>query len=404
MATTLPTPTDIADDYLVYLSSLQPDLNVDQEDSDWWIRSRVTGGVVAGVYADNYLISQDAFPQNARQDAIAQWLITLFGNDPVQGNFLPATISQGFASVTGNPGQVVSVSLQAIYGPNGNAYTVQAATTLDSIAGTGLVPFQSVGTGQNQNLNAGAIITFPSPPAGLNSTAVVASGGFSDATDQESLTAARARVLTRIRTPLGVGRVSDYIQYAEEADPSVTSASVSRYPFGLGTVGVYITSGTNNIDAAVDAGEPINVIPSQQLIDTVQAYLDINSPATDCVTVLAPSAVAIDVNVQVSLSQGTLDTILAGQSLSQRQLIQREVSRALYKTLVGGRILGASGYVLASDIEQSIDVTLSAEATETGTIPILLDRRVFPLTATGYNRTILPQEVPIPGTITVTVF
>jgi len=404
MATTLPTPTDIADDYLVYLSSLQPDLNVDQEDSDWWIRSRVTGGVVAGVYADNYLISQDAFPQNARQDAIAQWLITLFGNDPVQGNFLPATISQGFASVTGNPGQVVSVSLQAIYGPNGNAYTVQAATTLDSIAGTGLVPFQSVGTGQNQNLNAGAIITFPSPPAGLNSTAVVASGGFSDATDQESLTAARARVLTRIRTPLGVGRVSDYIQYAEEADPSVTSASVSRYPFGLGTVGVYITSGTNNIDAAVDAGEPINVIPSQQLIDTVQAYLDINSPATDCVTVLAPSAVAIDVNVQVSLSQGTLDTILAGQSLSQRQLIQREVSRALYKTPVGGRILGASGYVLASDIEQSIDVTLSAEATETGTIPILLDRRVFPLTATGYNRTILPQEVPIPGTITVTVF
>lgn len=246
---TLKTPSQIAQDYRNYLKGLKPDVNVDQTDSDWWIRSQVVGGVVAGVYADNYLVSNDAFPQQARKEAIAQFLQTYFGADPVQGNFLPATVSQGFASVTGNPGEVVNLNLQAVYAPNGNTYVVQTTTTLDLISGTGLVPFQSVAAGQSQNLSAGAILSFPSPPAGLNATCIVASGGFTDARDPESLEQARARIITRIRNPLSVGRVTDYEQYAMAADPSVTSASVSRYPYGLGTVGVYITSGTTDIDS-----------------------------------------------------------------------------------------------------------------------------------------------------------
>lgn len=401
MAITVKTPSQIAQDYLNVLKSLKPSVNTDQTDSDWWIRSRVVGGVVAGVHADLRLISNDAFPQKARHDALAQFLQEYFGPDPIQGNFLPATQANGLVSVTGTTGMTVAQNLQLSYAPNGNTYTVSTATVLDLIAGTGMVPVQSVAAGQSQNLGSGAILTFPSPPAGLNPTAVVASGGLADARDPESDTEARIRILNRIRQPLSVGRVSDYEQYAQLADPSVTSASVARYPFGLGTVGVYITSGTTNIDQAIDQGQSISVIPSDALVATVQAYLNLNRPVDDCVTVLKPVAIPVNVTVQAKYAQGTGATILSGQSLTQDQLVAREVTRAIYKTPVGGRQIGASGYVVLSDIEQTIDVKLSAEPVESGTIPILLDRTVLALSATGQNLAILANQVPIPGTITI---
>jgi uncharacterized phage protein gp47/JayE len=395
------TPSQAGDDYLLELQSLKPTVNTKQQDSDWWIRSRVVGGLAAGIYADQRLIANDAFPQRSRQDATQKFLETYFGPDPIQGNFLPATQSNGLVAVTGTPGQVVAQGLQAVYTPNGNTYASQETVTLDAIAATGLIQFQSLGAGQDQNLSAFADLNIPSPPAGLNPAAQVASGGMADARDPETNAQAQARILQRIREPLSVGRVSDYVQYAEAADPSVTSASVSRYPFGLGTVGVYITSGTTDIDAAIDSGTPISIIPSDALVAKVQANLDINSPVTDCVTVLKPTTKAIDATVKVSLSQGTLETILSGQSLTQRELIQREVRRAIYKTPVGGRQIGASGFVLASEMEETIDVKLSAESVVQGSIPILLDRQVLPLSATGYNIALSPNEAPVEGTITV---
>lgn len=396
------TPSEIADDYLLELKGLKPEVNTDQTDSDWWIRSRVVGGVVAGVYADQRLIANDAFPQRARHDALQKFLEEYFGDQGIQGDFLPATNSVGLVAVTGNPSQVVAQGLQAVYTPNGNAYVSTESVTLDPVAATGLVPFESVSVGQAQNLNGGAILTIPSPPSGLNATAVVASGGMADARDAETDAEARVRILTRIRQPLSVGRVSDYIQYAKAADPSVVSAAVARFPYGLGTVGVYITSGTTDIDQAIDNGEDISIIPSDALVQIVQDYLEINRPVTDCVTVLKPVPVEIDVTVEVVLVQGTLDTILSGQSLTQRELVTREVKRALYKTPVGGRTLGASGFVVASDIEETIDVKLSGEPVVAGSIPILLDRQVLNLSASGHNRSLLPNETPIPGTITIT--
>lgn len=396
------TPTDVTNDYLLELKSLKPETNTDQTDSDWFIRAKVVGGVVAGVYADQRLAANDAFPQRARTDALQKFLEEYFGPDPVQGNFLPATQSEGFVAVSGDPFQVISQGIVLNYTPNGNSYVSVSGVTLGA-SGTGVIPVQSVAAGQDQNLNSGAVVVFPSPPVGLNSQAVVASGGLADARDPETPTQARARILERIRQPLSVGRESDYIQYAKLADPSVVSASVTRYPFGLGTVGVFITSGTTDIDAAVDNGEAINIIPSDALVDKVQDFLDINSPVTDCVTVFKPVPVAVDVEVEVVFAQGDGDTILSGQSLTQNQLVQREVSRALYKTPVGGRVLGASGFVVASDIEETIDFKLSAEPTIGGSIPILLDRQCLPLSVSGYNRALLPNETPIPGTIVITV-
>lgn len=402
MAITIKTPSDVADEYLVELKALKPSVNVNQTDNDWFIRSRVVGGVGAGIYADQRLLADDPFPQKARQDAVEKHL-ELY----LERGFNSATQGVGNVGVTGDLGSSVTTGVQFTYTPNGNTYLATDDVVLsDDIGGgqaSGEVPVQSVAAGQNQNLTAGAPLSISSPPAGIQAAAVVLDG-ISDARDPESLAEAKTAVVTRIRQPLSVGRESDYEQYAKDADPSVVSASVSRYPFGLGTVGVYITSGTTDIDKAVDNGDAVNIIPSDALVETVQEFLQVNKPVTDCVTVFKPSAIPIDVTVRVRYRQGDHNTILTGQTLTQKELVQREVYRSLYKSPVGGRVFDGVGYVVASEIEETIDAKLSSDPVTVGTIPILLDRQVSDLSATGVNRKILPNEATIPGTISVITF
>lgn len=395
MAIDFKTPGEIRSEYLLELESLKPgEVVVDQTDSDWYIRGSVVGGVVAGVYADQRLIANDAFPQRARREALGEFL-ELYLND----TFRQATHAEGLALVTGTPFSSVPINQQFLYLPNGSVY--QATTGVDFDAATAvLVPIISVNTGQDQNLLSEAPLTVSSPPAGVNSDAS-ASGNIADGRDDETNEEAAARILARIRQPIAGGTASDYAQWAVEADPSVVEANVLRFPFGLGTVGVVIAAGTTDIDKALNAGLPIVRIPSQALVDRVQAYLETKRPITDCVTTLAPTGVDIDVTVRVSLQTGTLDSILAGQTLTQRELIQREVERAIYKTPPGGRQIGASGYVLASEIEEVIDLGLSVGPYTFGQIPILLDRQVDDLTMSGPNYPLLGTDVALPGTITV---
>lgn len=394
MALVFKTPEDIASEYLTTLASLKPEVNIDQTDSDWWIRAQVIGGVISGVYADQQLLADDPFPQSARADALEKMLFTYFNS-----GFTPAQPSQGTVMFTGASGDVVPAGTQATYSPNGNVYQLIDDLTLTGATGAGVM--QSVDSGQDQNLLSGAILTLSSPPPDIGTTATAITD-FGDGRDIESNDEAAARLLARIRTPLAGGKVSDYISFALAADSSVVSANVLRYPFGLGTVGIVIKAGTTDVDAALNNGEPVVFMPSSGLIETVQAYIDTQRPVTDCATVLAPVEVSVDVSVSVRYVTGDNTTILSGQTLTNEQLVQREVQRAIYKTPTGGRQLGGSGFVVASDIEETIDLNLSGEPYITGSIiELLLDRRVSDLSATGPNFLIGDNQIAIPGNISV---
>lgn len=403
MSQTFKTPSQVADDYLTTLKGLRPDVNTAQTDSDWWIRSRVVGGVVSGVYADQLQISNDAFPQNARHDALAKFLDLYF-----EGTFDPATAATGGVIMSGVSGSY-GPGLSLIYQPNGNTYTTISSVTLAGATGsgaTGDVIVVSNGQGQNQNLLAGTVLTISSPPAGINPTATVDSGAIGGGRDPETDDQARTRILQRIREPIAGGKVSDYQQFAFDADPSVTSASVLRFPFGFGTVMVVFTAGTSDIDTAINEGLPIVQIPNQTLINKVQAYIDSQNPVTDCAYITGPNPKSVNVTVAVKYVTGNGSTVpanqLDGQSLTQDQLVIREIQRAIYKTPPGGRQIGPSGFVVAADMEQVLDLNLSGQPYVTAAIsPILSDRQVSALSATGYDLAILGNELPQPGTITV---
>lgn len=405
MATSFKTPSEIATQYLLHLKNLKPEVDTSKTDSDWWVRSQVVGGVIAGVYADQQLISTDAFPQSSRHDALDRHLFLYFNR-----SFNAATPAVGNALVTGATGSSIPAGQQFSYDPNGNIYGVTVTTDFAPAATSVLVPVQSVATGQAQNLLSGAPLRMISPPVGVSAVAS-ASGNISDGTDTESDSEAADKILREVQLPIAGGKVSDYIQFAQAADPAVTSASIIRYPFGLGTVGIVITSGTTDVDTALNNGIPVITEPNDALVDKVQDYINASNPITDCATVLKPATVGIGVTVRVRYASGDGDTQLVdpvntvspGIKLTQREFVQREVERAIYKTPVGGRRLGASGYMVLSEVEDLIDENVGAGAYLTGAIvQVVLDREVLDLSASGPNRMLLGNEQALPDVITIT--
>lgn len=391
-------PSEVAQQYLDHLKTLKPEVNIAQQDSDWWVRSQVIGGVVSGIYADQRRIADDAFPQSARREALARHLDLYFGS-----GFRTATQARGPVKVTGTPGSTVPIGTQFQYDVNGNVYVAEETVVLTGASG--VVEVLSNAAGQSQNLLEGTELTLPAPPAGIDSTAVVFGAAIGDGRNEESNEEAAARILARVRQPLAGGKVSDYQQFAFDADPSVTSANILRFPFGFGTVGVVITAGTTDIDEALNNGEPIVLIPSDDLVERVQDYIETQNPLTDCATVIKPQELPVDVTVHVRFAQGDLNTVNSGQTLTQGELVEREVKRALYKTPPGGRQFGASGFVVASEIEEVIDLNLSADPYTEGDITqIIVDRQVEDLSATGPNLMILGTQVAVPGTISVVEF
>lgn len=390
------TPAQVAQEFLTQLAALKTDVDISLSDSDWYVKAQAMGGTMAGIYSDQSLLANDPYPQSARTSALAQHLQTYF--TAPNNVFLPSQSASGFLGVTGDVGTVVTTAVIAQYLPNGNTYQFASGFTMATTSA--LVPVVSVNTGQDQNLLSGATLTIISPPAGLNSSSV-ASGDFTQGRDQETDAEAAARILAFIQSPPAGGTQADYIRWAQEASPLVTNASVMRFPNGFGTVGVVITAGTTNIPVAIENGDPVVVVPTQTLIDAVQAYIDSVNPITDCATVYAPTTVPINVSVSAWFAQGDATTVLPGQTLSQGQLLTNAVLLAIYQTPPGGRIIEGQGYVVKSDIEQEIDQQLSAEPFETGSLPVLNDRYVSALSLTGPNFSMSPVSVAIAGTITV---
>lgn len=369
MALNFPTPSQLAAQYLVILKSLKPEVDTSRQDSDWWIRSQVVGGVMSGVYADQQLVSQDAFPQSARLSALVNHLYTYFGSGLIQPQ-----PSSGSIAVTGTNGLDIPVGTQWVYLPNGNSYQTTSDVVLSGT--TGILPIQSIGVGQVQNLLDQAPLQCSTPPAGLNPNAV-AIGPIGSGRDQETQAEAAARILAFIQSPPAGGTVTDYVAFAKAGSPQVVGANVIRWILGFGSIGIVITAGTTDIDTALNDGVPIVLIPSQATINTVQAYVNTQKVVTDCVTVFAPTPLNVTITVWVRFLSGNAATIEPNTGLTQDALVKREIQRAVYKTPPGGRQFNGQGYLVVSEIEQQLDASLSAEPYATGSYAqILLDRRV----------------------------
>lgn len=403
-----PTPTQIFTQYQNTLKGLRPDINEQDPSGEALIRGRVTTGIISAMYGDQRKVDDDTYIRDARPSALLR-----HGADydiPKQ----PATFaSTADAVFTGTAGTNIAAGTQVRYVPTGIIYTTQALAII-GVGGSVSVALQAATAGQIGNVAVGQTLQLVTPLVGVNNT-ITLGAALADGADTETDDSYRARLLNRRQRPPSGGNQFDYPQFAFEASDTVRSAFIRRFARGLGSVDVYITSGTTDIDTAVTNGLPVLRIPTPATITTVQAYYEAQAPLTDCPRILAPVEVAQDVTVRVRLAAGiTLatvpsDTVYNPLALNVEQLIAREVARVLYKVPVGGRTIPGlpNGYVVAADIETQLDIMLSAVPDDAGiaqgNIPVLLDRQVSNLDGVNVNRELIGNQLAAPGVTTVVV-
>ena len=145
---------------------------------------------------------------------------------------------------------------------------------------------EAVEAGASGNSEEGLELTLVSPIAGIQSTATasVLAGG-TDAEDDESL---RARLLMRQRNPPRAGTKADYVEWALEV-PGVTRAWCYPQELGLGWVTVRFMT-----DTLTDDG-----IPTTDMVERVQEYIESQMPVTAMLQVVAPVAKPLDITVDV---------------------------------------------------------------------------------------------------------
>lgn len=201
-----------------------------------------------------------------------------------------ATISTGGLAVpTGVATTFVPAGTQASDVTGQVFVQTTADLTLTGTPNTVSVPLVSVTTGIAANLPAGSLLTWVSPPAGLDPTFTL-TAALIDAEDTETDTELVARLLERIQNPPRGGVAADYRFWTENSINITTLASLGIkrayvYPqrSGLGSVDVVpLVAGTTGTAR----------VPGSMTRALVQAYVNTKRPITATVYIVEASAAA----------------------------------------------------------------------------------------------------------------
>jgi uncharacterized phage protein gp47/JayE len=204
-----------------------------------------------------------------------------------------------FGNVALTVADAVTIAFGALFQrSDGTQFTAVAPVSI-GVAGTYNIPVQSVTTGSAAVTIAGTPLEIVSGLTDINNdadaTAAVATGGLIGGADVELDGAYfnpppgtyRYRILFKKRNPPQGGAASDYVIWAQEANPNVTRVFVERLWAGCGTVRVSILM--DDLYA--------NGIPQSGDIAQIANYISALQPAGAIVTVIAPSAVPVNVTV-----------------------------------------------------------------------------------------------------------
>jgi uncharacterized phage protein gp47/JayE len=250
-------------------------------DGDYALRANAHGAAVEGLYQHQQWIVRQLFPDTADADYLERHA-SLRG---LTRNL--ATAATGTITFSGTPGSSVPAGTEAK--TSGGVAFLTTATGTIAGGGTVTLAAQAVVAGDSSNQAASTALTLTAAPAGVLSTAAIAT--MTGGTDLESDAGLLARLLFVLRNPPCGGAAHDYYTWAMDVD-GVTAAYVYSNRRGIGTTDVLIMT----------AGG----IPGAGLVADAQAYLDTVRPVQADVLVLAPTAVPVNVAAALTLSAGSV--------------------------------------------------------------------------------------------------
>lgn len=239
------------------------------------------GGGIHLLHGHIVWATKQLFPDTAEIEYLDRWA-SIWGIARVA-----AVFSTGSISVTGADGSVIPTGTR-FKRADGVFYSTTGSATI--AAGVASVPAQAINAGETGNADAGTSLSLVNSLAGVNTTAAVAVGGFTDGADSESDESLRVRLLDRIQQPPHGGAAFDYVKWAKEVN-GVTRAWVYALAGGASTV---------HVTFVMDGEE--DIIPDAGKVAEVQAYIDdpYRRPVTAEVTVFAPTADPLNFNISLT--------------------------------------------------------------------------------------------------------
>lgn len=237
-------------------------------------------------------------------------------------------------------------------------------------------------TGAGGNIDAGSTLTVSTPPAGLDSTALVTFGGVADGSDIETLEAWRTRVLEALGVDFGTFS-ADEIRIRAKTVPGVTRVFV-RSPNRF----VYDDDGNPVLNGVGADGYPVegrvriaflrendaDPIPSALEVSRVNAVIQTLRPAhvlESDVEVLAPERY----NLEVKFHYITPDTP------GMRSSIRAQLRTYLTETAGWGGVLEIEGIrcAIRAAFDAETGQALTAYSLDTPTLDIALPVDAYPV-------------------------
>lgn len=264
------------------------------------VLGRVLAGAAHGLYGAIEAKARQIIPSTATGDDLRRHA-TLWLEVP----FKAATYASGTALLTGANGAVIAADTILISAANALEYTVDESVTVTG--GQAVITLICTTAGSEGNLPAGAMLNLASPIAGVNATAIAASG-ITGGDDDETEASIQQRIGNRIKEPPHGGNANDYITWALEV-PGVTRAWMAKV--GVGAVTVWFVRDNDD-----------NLIPDAAAVAEVQAYIDERRPVTvKAFTATAPAPQPLD--FAITLTPDTPEVRAAVQA-SLDDLLRRE--------------------------------------------------------------------------------
>jgi uncharacterized phage protein gp47/JayE len=284
MAYTKPTLTDIKNRIITAVRVAFPTMNPNNRRSFINIISTTLATEVENIYLYilNYLVKQGN-PATATDDFLEEWA----ENWKIERK--QATKASGFVLASGNIGAIIPKNTKL------ERYDKAVYQTLEDIilaSETEPIKLEAIDTDGDTNCNAGEILSFVSPPAGIRQDVTVDSNGLTGSADIESIQSLRNRLQQRLTYPPGAGNKYDYERWALEI-AGVNKAWVYTWEnysdLELGQIRIVFT-----MDDVYENG-----IPENGDVETLQKYIDEVRPVAmkDCI-VLAPIAQSIDLTIE----------------------------------------------------------------------------------------------------------
>jgi uncharacterized phage protein gp47/JayE len=266
----------------------QPGKNI-SKGSDPYRLGRVVTGVAWAILAKLLYFIKQALPDTAQAAFLDRWGAVY--------DFLRLQATSSSAetalTVTGTVGNAVTEGAELAH-EDGTTYEVTSVGAVIGAGGSVDVSVAATSTGIATNKGVGEVLTFTSPPAGIdaNGTLVVAlSGG----TDLETDSAYSVRLLAHIGDPPEGGAIHDYVEWALRQS-GVSSAYVWAHRRGAGTMDV----------AVLGAGTGASRVPSAAVLTAVDDYIESVRPGNvRDFLVLTTTPVTQDVTLTLEIDEGT---------------------------------------------------------------------------------------------------